>query len=48
MKLFRKVLTVLSAAVFVISSVVFVASADDANITYTGNSGELIFEPGSE
>ena len=48
MKLFRKVLTVLSAAVFVISSVAFAASADDANITYTGNSGELIFEPGSE
>ena len=42
-----KALALICAAVICISCAAFPAFAQDANVTYTGNSGSLIFEPGS-
>lgn len=49
MSLFRRALTVFCAAILLVGIFSLTAYADeDANVTYTGNSGQLIFEPGSE
>ncbi len=48
MKTLRKFLIILCAAILLISSLSVISFAEDSNVTYTGNSGGLIFEPGSE
>lgn len=44
----KRILTVLCAAVLLVSSFSLTVFADDANVTYNGNAGDLIFEPGSK
>lgn len=41
-------MTVLCATLLVVGCMVLAVMADDSNVTYSGNSGKLIFEPGSE
>ena len=48
MNTIKRILMVLCAAVLLVSSVSLTAFAADANVTYNGNAGDLIFEPGSE
>lgn len=47
MKSIRIILSICLAAAFVCMSV-FCAAAEESNVVYIGNSGELIFKPGSE
>lgn len=48
MNVLRKILTVFCAAMLILSCASLTVIADDANVTYTENSGKLIFEPGSK
>ncbi len=48
MRIMRKAISLMIALLMLCGCVSMLASADDANVTYTGNSGNIIFEPGSE
>ena len=44
----RKIMSVFCALIILVSSFSLIAFTDDANVTYTGNTAKLIFEPGSK
>lgn len=48
MRMLRKALSVLCCLIMLIGCVPLFCFADDANVIYDGNAGNLIFEPGSD